>query len=342
MSEQSAKPYLVRAICEWCADNGLTPYLAVKVNARDARARGVRQERRDRAQHQRVGDAPAHDRQRLACSSPRASPARRRRSRCRCRAVAGIFAKETGLRLRVHGRAGSRRRRSPPPRRRRSRTSAPRWSATCGSRAPRRTAASRRRGRRTCRSSSSAAPGRGRIRRAPFARPSASCVAVRDASAARRSCGVRIELANGAPATIAQCTRPRPSTSRRRRRRDVAHACRSRCRRAQLHSHRANCVAKSARVADCHFGGVGASKITACAGIAQLVEQRFCKPLVVGSIPTAGTRSRAAGAHRISVLGRSGEDSVGTSAVPSWRISAAGIGRARLRARDAVIAEATG
>ena len=32
MSEQSAKPYLVRAICEWCADNGLTPYLAVRVN----------------------------------------------------------------------------------------------------------------------------------------------------------------------------------------------------------------------------------------------------------------------------------------------------------------------
>jgi len=32
MSEQSAKPYLVRAICEWCADNGLTPYLNVKVN----------------------------------------------------------------------------------------------------------------------------------------------------------------------------------------------------------------------------------------------------------------------------------------------------------------------
>ena len=34
MSEQSAKPYLVRAICEWCADNALTPYLAVKVDAR--------------------------------------------------------------------------------------------------------------------------------------------------------------------------------------------------------------------------------------------------------------------------------------------------------------------
>jgi stringent starvation protein B len=34
MSEQSAKPYLVRAICEWCADNGLTPYIAVKVDER--------------------------------------------------------------------------------------------------------------------------------------------------------------------------------------------------------------------------------------------------------------------------------------------------------------------
>jgi stringent starvation protein B len=34
MSEQSAKPYLVRAICEWCADNGLTPFLAVKVDGR--------------------------------------------------------------------------------------------------------------------------------------------------------------------------------------------------------------------------------------------------------------------------------------------------------------------
>jgi stringent starvation protein B len=33
MSEQSAKPYLIRAICEWCADNSLTPYLAVKVNS---------------------------------------------------------------------------------------------------------------------------------------------------------------------------------------------------------------------------------------------------------------------------------------------------------------------
>src|SRR3954468_5488030 len=32
MSEQSAKPYLIRAICEWGGANALTPYLAVKVN----------------------------------------------------------------------------------------------------------------------------------------------------------------------------------------------------------------------------------------------------------------------------------------------------------------------
>ncbi|MCL2310579.1 MAG: ClpXP protease specificity-enhancing factor [Proteobacteria bacterium] len=31
-SEASAKPYLVRALCEWCADKDLTPYLVVKVN----------------------------------------------------------------------------------------------------------------------------------------------------------------------------------------------------------------------------------------------------------------------------------------------------------------------
>lgn len=33
MSELSTKPYLIRAIQEWCADSGLTPYLAVKVDA---------------------------------------------------------------------------------------------------------------------------------------------------------------------------------------------------------------------------------------------------------------------------------------------------------------------
>lgn len=30
---QSTKPYLIRAIHEWCTDQGFTPYLAVKVDA---------------------------------------------------------------------------------------------------------------------------------------------------------------------------------------------------------------------------------------------------------------------------------------------------------------------
>lgn len=34
MSETSTKPYLLRAIYEWCTDNGYTPYLAVAVDAR--------------------------------------------------------------------------------------------------------------------------------------------------------------------------------------------------------------------------------------------------------------------------------------------------------------------
>lgn len=34
MTLPSTKPYLVRAIYEWCCDNGFTPYLAVAVDAR--------------------------------------------------------------------------------------------------------------------------------------------------------------------------------------------------------------------------------------------------------------------------------------------------------------------
>src|SRR3954464_5012077 len=33
MSDISTKPYLLRAIYEWCTDSGHTPYLAVKVDA---------------------------------------------------------------------------------------------------------------------------------------------------------------------------------------------------------------------------------------------------------------------------------------------------------------------
>ncbi len=34
MSETSTKPYLIRALHEWCTDNGYTPYLTVTVDAR--------------------------------------------------------------------------------------------------------------------------------------------------------------------------------------------------------------------------------------------------------------------------------------------------------------------
>jgi stringent starvation protein B len=34
MNDLSTRPYLVRAIYEWCVDSGLTPYLAVSVNDR--------------------------------------------------------------------------------------------------------------------------------------------------------------------------------------------------------------------------------------------------------------------------------------------------------------------
>lgn len=34
MSETSTKPYLLRAIYEWCTDNGFTPYIAAAVDGR--------------------------------------------------------------------------------------------------------------------------------------------------------------------------------------------------------------------------------------------------------------------------------------------------------------------
>ena len=34
MAETPTKPYLLRALFEWCVDNGYTPYLAVKVDSK--------------------------------------------------------------------------------------------------------------------------------------------------------------------------------------------------------------------------------------------------------------------------------------------------------------------
>ena len=36
MSDLSTRPYLIRAIYEWCVDSSLTPYLAVRVDERTA------------------------------------------------------------------------------------------------------------------------------------------------------------------------------------------------------------------------------------------------------------------------------------------------------------------
>ena len=33
MAEKSTKPYLIRAIHEWCSDSNFTPYLSVKIDA---------------------------------------------------------------------------------------------------------------------------------------------------------------------------------------------------------------------------------------------------------------------------------------------------------------------
>jgi len=33
MAERSTKPYLIRAIHEWCSDSSLTPYISVRVDA---------------------------------------------------------------------------------------------------------------------------------------------------------------------------------------------------------------------------------------------------------------------------------------------------------------------
>ena len=96
MSEQSAKPYLVRAICEWCADNGLTPYLAVKVNAQTRVPAAFVKNGEIVLNISTSATRQAHDRQRLGpvlgallrhvAGSRRADDAR----------SSGIFAKETG------------------------------------------------------------------------------------------------------------------------------------------------------------------------------------------------------------------------------------------------------
>ena len=134
MSEQSAKPYLVRAICEWCSDNGLTPYLNVKVNA-DTRVPAAYVKNGEivlnvspsATRHLTIDNHGVRFSARFSGASQEVSVP--------MSAVAGVFAKETGYgfaftiaRDPAASLAAATRRRTP--------TSAPRWSATCARPSP--------------------------------------------------------------------------------------------------------------------------------------------------------------------------------------------------------------
>ena len=82
--ERSTRPYLIRAICEWCSDSGFTAYLSVKVDA-NARADGARQKWRNRAQRQPRRRAPADDRRRHDTVCRAVQPACRASARFRLR-----------------------------------------------------------------------------------------------------------------------------------------------------------------------------------------------------------------------------------------------------------------
>jgi len=95
MAERSTKPYLIRAIHEWCSDSGLTPYISVKVDART----------RVPAEHVKNGEivlnVGADATHRLTIGNELIQFAARfngvsRECSIPIEAVAGIFAKENG------------------------------------------------------------------------------------------------------------------------------------------------------------------------------------------------------------------------------------------------------
>ena len=81
----STRPYLLRALHDWCTDNGFTPYIAVYVDGTRAGADGVREEQRDRAQRRLRGHLGPEAGQRVH----RVQGALRRQSRAtsRCRST---------------------------------------------------------------------------------------------------------------------------------------------------------------------------------------------------------------------------------------------------------------
>ncbi len=100
----STNPYLIRAIWEWCVDNGLTPYIAVKV---DGTTRVPMEYVRngeivlnispDATRNLKIGNELIQFSARFSGTSREVSVP--------VSAVAGIFAKENGQGLAFHGNA---------------------------------------------------------------------------------------------------------------------------------------------------------------------------------------------------------------------------------------------
>jgi stringent starvation protein B len=98
----STTPYLIRAIWEWCVDNGLTPYIAVKVDGTTRvpmeyvrNGEIVLNISADATRNLKIGNE-------LIQFSARFNGASREVS-VPIAAVAGIFAKESGQGLAFHG-----------------------------------------------------------------------------------------------------------------------------------------------------------------------------------------------------------------------------------------------
>ncbi len=95
MAERSTRPYLIRAIHEWCSDSGLTPYISVQVNA-DTRVPAEHVKNGEIVLN--VGNDAAH---RLTIGNDRIQFAARfsgvsRECSIPVEAVTGVFAKENG------------------------------------------------------------------------------------------------------------------------------------------------------------------------------------------------------------------------------------------------------
>ena len=95
MAEKSTKPYLIRALHEWCSDSGLTPYISVRV---DANTRVPADHVRNGEIVLNIGQDATH---RLTIGNERIQFAARfngvsRECSIPVEAVTGIFAKENG------------------------------------------------------------------------------------------------------------------------------------------------------------------------------------------------------------------------------------------------------